>query len=429
MMMNMGTMNTWLNKGRAAAWAQAWLLAAAVALGLAWATGSVAQSAGAAAERNDIFTIRNVAVDVTAGSAAEARARAMQQGQLKAFDILMRRILAEEDWSRAPQVEAGALGNLVSSLEVSGERSSAVRYIATLTVQFHPPFVRELLKNNGLAFTQTMASSVLVVPFMQYLGADYLWQDDNPWRAAWQAHDLSNRLAAYTVAKGDAMDRLMAPPFEVLAGSANLLQRLAGRYETEQTVVAVLTLEPDLAGAGLVADVRLLSASGEELVLEDVAVAAADTEAGVEGAPAAPTADMLAPLVEAVVAARDSKWKAATLVRMDQGGDVTLLAPLKGLKNWTELQRRLDRVNLVQKVTLAQLSAQEARLEVRYIGTWDSLTVALEGAGLRLLEQGAAWALYLAEAAPKQAPRAAAPASATPQGDWVDVGEPAFEPR
>lgn len=365
------------------------LMALGAAVGLA--------TLASAAARGDIFMIRGVLVDVTAASAAEARTRALAQGQAQAFDALMRRLLAADDWPRAPRPDVATLNTLVDSLEVSGEKTSTVRYIATLAVRFHPQGVRSLLKNNGLAFTQTMAPSLLVVPYMQHLGADYLWQADNPWRAAWQAHDLANRLTPYVVAKGDAMDRLMAPPFEVQAAVPGVLTRLAGRYETDGALVAELVVEPDLAGESFLATVRLLGGEREEVVVEGEPLPAGEL-----------TVETLALLVERVAEYRDQAWKLATLVRLDQGGEVTLAAPLRGLNDWTELRHRLDRVNLVEAVTLRQLSIRQAEVVVRYVGAWESLRVALNGAGLRLVNDGGAWALYLAEAMPRAAEPVAA---------------------
>ncbi len=327
----------------------------------------------AEAQRPSVFAISNVEIDVTAADAASARTLAIAEGQRKAYEILMRRLLRPEDVSRAPVVDPATLNGLIDGIEVNNERASAVRYLATLSVRFDASTVRGLLKANGLAFTQTMASPVLVVPVMTMAGAEYLWQPDNPWRQAWAEHDLANRLAPYRLPDADATDRLLASPREVIDDDNTALNRLAARYDLERTLVVRLTLEPDLAGEGYKGEITLAGTAGFPDLRQSVTLPS-------EG----PTAENLGPAVERVVREIDDWWRGETLVRMDQGGELAVTAPLRSIADWAEVRRRLARVNLVEDMTIDRLTARQAAIVLHYVGEAEQLRLALRQASLVL---------------------------------------------
>src|SRR5512147_2871574 len=82
--------------------------------------------AAALAQSAELFEVRDVPVDVTAKSAADARDQAVLQGHRKAFDTLVGRLVSSEDAARLPKLSDDQLTDLVKSFEVEEEHVSDV---------------------------------------------------------------------------------------------------------------------------------------------------------------------------------------------------------------------------------------------------------------------------------------------------------------
>src|SRR6185437_14035085 len=108
----------------------------------------------------------DVTVDKTAASAAQAREIALAEAQVQAFDRLVRRLVAKDRQTAVPRQNAQSIARLVRGFEGDRERTSNVRYIATLRIRFDPNGVREVLRAANVPFAETRAKPILVVPVL-----------------------------------------------------------------------------------------------------------------------------------------------------------------------------------------------------------------------------------------------------------------------
>lgn len=357
----------------------------------------------------DIFTITGVKVDVTAQSASAARNQALAEGQRKAFDMLMRRLLRQEDKAALPPVDPVALNALIQGIEISNERSSSVRYLAELTVRFNGLRVQNYLRTRGVPFSQTAGRPVLVVPVMETAGLRLLWEEENAWRAAWDQHDLENRLLTFALPKGDTEDRYNLPVSQALDPESPAIARLASRYGVDRVITSVIEITRDFAGGGLKARLQVIGAGDNFTPITgefDLAAPAPDATAEEIPATEPPlpdgetvTPEMLAPLVEAVVASMDDQWKEQTLIRLDESGELELVVPLRTAADWPEVGRRLAQVTLVQGRDLRALRPGEAVILLKYVGTRERLALGLAQASLLLHERDGRDYLLLQEIA------------------------------
>ncbi len=97
-----------------------------------------------------VFTVRGIAVDVTAETAAAARETAHAEGHVKAMEKLLARLLPRDELALLRKLEAREVLAYVQDFQVEDERTSDVRYLANLTFRFKPEPIRELLRANGL---------------------------------------------------------------------------------------------------------------------------------------------------------------------------------------------------------------------------------------------------------------------------------------
>lgn len=331
-----------------------------------------------------MYLVRQVPVDATAETAEAARTVALARGQADAYTKLMRRITPPEFAAALPAPSPDLLAQLINGVQVFDERRSATRYLANLEVAFRPDAVRRLLRDRGIGFSETVAKPMLVLPVLRRAFTSVLYEDPNPWRAAWQAREDDGALVPVVVPLGDIADQRTVDARTALNGVGEALDRLADRYgagdvlvvearlsETDRDRLEVLV---DHHGpAGLQSDVRSYSRSGDEDMAAVLARAAAD-----------------------IHTTRIEAWKRRTLLRFEDRGRIVARAPLTGFRDWLTLQERLGRVNVIERVEVRQLAADEVWLTLHHFGDAEQLVVSLSQRDLDLDRTTGIWLLRLA---------------------------------
>jgi len=117
------------------------------------ATASVAQPAPPTSP----YIVTDVAVDVTADSAAKARDQAIAEAQRTGFKQLLEKINA--DPALGAKLSDNDLSTLVQNFEVKSEHASDVRYIGSFTVQFRPNAVRSYLDKKHAHYNDQPATA------------------------------------------------------------------------------------------------------------------------------------------------------------------------------------------------------------------------------------------------------------------------------
>lgn len=346
--------------------------------------------AGAA---EDVFTVRAVAVDVTADTAAAARTRALAEGQSAALRRLLSRLTLAADWSRLPAVGEGDVAALVQALEVDREKVLPTRYVAALNVRFRADAVRALLRDHGIAFSETVSKPVVVLPLYAAEGSVILWEEPNPWRAAWLAGpEGADRLVPLVVPIGDLTDIVAVRADTALAGDAEPLLALARRYEAGDVLIAQAS--PGTAGLDLT--LRRVMARGG-VVIDSVSLA---------GAPA----ELFAAAVAAVSDRLEEEWKQATVARGDAAGRLSARVALSSLDDWLTIRERLRRTPAVSAVELGALRTNDAQVILHFFGAPQQIVLAVEQQELSLEIVDGFWLLRRAET-PAPIGSAAAPDS------------------
>lgn len=341
---------------------RAWLLSLAV-LAMVCAVSPVrAQAAG------DAFAVRGVDVDVTAANPQAAKEQALAEGQERAFRTLLERLTQPADHARLPKVD-GTL--YVRDFSVDQERSSATRYIATLTVRFNPTAVRKLLQGEGIAYAEPRGRVLVVVPvYVPTGGRAVLWDDPNPWRDAWNALG-GGGLVPVAVPPGDLADVQTITAERALAGDVQAMQSMGARWRTSDVVVAVASPSP--GGKGL--DVSLIASPSAPKPFDSIAYPLTEGE------------NLDAVMLRAVQNINqnmDTVFKQPNLLAFDRVGSLSTLVPLAGLADWLNVRERLSQVPQVRRWELVSLSKAEAALVLHTVGEHDQVVAALQRAGLGL---------------------------------------------
>jgi hypothetical protein len=341
---------------------------------------ALAQTAGQSASPADPFTVARVPVDATADSAAAARPIAIADGERRAFGQLMRRLTLPEDADRLPRASEALLDQVIAGFEIGDERTSATRYIASITVQFRADAVRQLLQDNRLTYAETRSRPVLLVPVWQSPDGNRLWEADNPWRDAWLHRPETDGLVPLAVAPPDSSGN--APPLEQLLGSADTLKAFARQRGYDDVLVVSATLQQQAPGNVRVEIYPFHAGPSDFLERMDTYQSVGGTlEEALTGG-----AIEIARRVEA-------RWKRLTVVDPQKQGQLSAAASFSTLAEWTRLRGTLGALPVIRKIEVLRLSHRDAQVLIDYYGEPGQLAVALAQRDVQLEQRDGYWML------------------------------------
>jgi len=351
------------------------LRAAAVFL----ATLAVLLPGGPAAAKVDLYTVQGISVDESAPSAAEAKQAAMAEARATALDALLRRLTLRKDHERLPDPEPEVAAAAMRTVQVLEERQSPVRYIARVSVGFHPEPVRALLREAGIPFSEAVSGPVALFPVYDWGALRLLFEDANPWRAAWARRPAAND--PVPLALPAAGDSAMPAADNAADGDRARLLQAAARIGARRALVAhaVYRLEGQRTRPVLEVTLRRFGA-GEAAAAETLRV---------EGR-AGETVESLCARAAAEAAAQiQESWKRDNLVAAgapDEPFEAT--APLVGLASLIAMKEALAAAGGVRDVRLAELARSRATFRFRFAGGAERLRSVLERQGLTLERAG-----------------------------------------
>jgi hypothetical protein len=330
----------------------------------------------------DTFKVMDVRVDVTADTAAHARDQAILQAQRSAFTELAIRLGIE---GKAPQPDDATLANLVQGFEVQNERSSSIRYLGLMTVQFKPGPTRAFLGRTGAAYSETRSRPMLILPIIAFQGHDTLFEDKSLWRMAWDETPKQAGLVPLVLPLGDATDAALAGAPATLATRADALAALARKYQAAGGMVATLAMPQDPMDGK--------SAPTITLVRFDAAGKMGDT-ANLTLPPAGDEKALTADVAEGVKLAKteiEKAWRQATKALRGPASHLSVVAPVATLAAWNATKAHLGNVFGVSKVTLLGLARDAARIDLAYHGEIPALQTAMSNEGLSLDQTPDGW--------------------------------------
>jgi hypothetical protein len=347
-----------------------------------------------AADAPNLYVVRDIEVDVTAATAAEAREQALAEAERRAFQVMIDRLTLQRDRASAKRFADGEIASATRDFWVSREKVSPVRYLATLNYQFRPERVSALLRAKGIPFVATTAPKVLVVPV--------LWQGEkaapggaDPWLAAWSSL-VPEGLLPIVVDGGDAS----TPPEKLLAADEAVLAGLTARHGVADVLVVIAAPDskPDPGGA----DPTQAGAAGYSLPViakrrltfrpatqsEEVFVGTADET----------VQRLYARAAAAMLASLERDWKESRLAIVAEGevGVTAIDVAAADLKSWLTIRRRLEAIPSVRRVDVVMFSRTVVRVNLHHHGPADDLSARLTAAGFLVDPAPPVWTLSAA---------------------------------
>jgi hypothetical protein len=340
-------------------------------------------AAGAAHAAEKVYTVANYPIEAVAEDAVAAKQKAVADGQQAAFRSLLKRLMPVTAYPRAKQFASVKAVDLVEGVRVRSERNSATEYVGSYDFYFRPKSVRDLLRREGIPFTDEQAPAVTVIPVWQ-AAAKSSPKDQGAWVNSWRGLDLENTLTPVRIEPPRGDPAIVAA---VVRGDESAMRDLADQYKTERALVAVA--EPGAVAGRLVVTLAGRDAVDAFVLQRQYRVDAADPGYARE--------------LAAVVALRtlEGRWKATNTKGVTAtaapGGatDLLISVEFRGMSEWQDISRKLSATPGVEELDVAGLSARSARVTLRYAEGAQRLAEELAQRGLALRDSGGNWVLSL----------------------------------
>ncbi len=377
-----------------------------------------------AGRAQSVFTITGVAVDETAESVSAAQQRALIAGRRQALDRLWGRLVPVWAQANIPPLSNQQINELVQSVSFGREQTSDVRYLAVLSVDFKRDPVEQFLRVNQIPFAVARSKPVVVLPLFGQGETANLWEEPNPWRAAWARKPASDGLVEIITPLGDLADVSGLSSQQARAADLGALKSLARRYNAERVFITRAFVQeiprapagdaldgqnptaadpglgalpaagmaqqdpagpsaPDAVAAPTAPPLALTvvtsgylgneSPAGEELRLDSFRAAAGETREG-----------LMDRAVAKIAADIEEAWKGRNLLDFDQQNLLLARVALTRLSDLVTLRNKIDSIALVVRSQPRRLSRTEAILQIDFLGDSEQFTRTLAQSDLTL---------------------------------------------
>jgi hypothetical protein len=336
-------------------------------------------------EPDDPYTA-TVKVDATADNAAAARTLARHDGQQRALMEVIEHLTGSTDQTKLPKLDDKAIRGMVDSFEVADEKMSAVRYLANYTFHFRAAKVRQLLRSADIAVSSSPGKPVVVVPVFRDGDKSVLWDDPNPWREAWAQLPAASGPTRLSVPLGGLADVSAIDATQARSGDAEALTAVAQGNDADEALVAAATAQRQGDKfSGL--DVSLKRYRLGQLTNSQATSITIN--------PGESESDFMNRAVAAVAADIEHGVPPSS----NKEASLDAIVPIASLGDWVAMQQRLAAVPGIHKVDLLSLSRQQAKIEIKYVGSPDQLKSSLAEADLDLGGGDPEWRLSPSAAA------------------------------
>ncbi len=320
--------------------------------------------AGTALAQSPVYSVKDLPIDKTAGSAAEATNQGRAEARVLGAQRLIDRLTLPEDRAAARQpIDSATVARSYRSVQSQGEKSSSVaggiRATGLVTWSYRENEVRAYLDSVGVPYVDSQAGLALIVP----VAAGGV--DANQWAAQWA---------------GKSDDTVLTP---YIGSAGGWSQRPAWADVQEE-------LTRSRANHGVIAEAYQQGAQ-YYVRLIDMRTNIPNTDLGVAG----PFISLQSAQAGAV-AQMERAWKTASIVRGTGTSNLTLTAAFTDISEWARIRRSLETSRLVRDLNIESISTAGADITFAYTGRPDQLASDLRSKGVDLAGSDGNWQLRVA---------------------------------
>ena len=308
-----------------------------------------------------LFTVNNIAVDVTASTASLAREKAMTEVRERAIKMVFNRILMPQDIERIPTLSAKDIFEMVREVTILEERTSAVRYIARLTIAFDANSVKKLLSDAFIPFVVETSKPALMLPiYRQANRLPVLWEESNSWLKEWVKNYPQNVVVPLLLPYGELSDisTINANQAEQLNETA--LRAIASNYKTDIVYIASAVSYEGLEARVEVEITSFNTKTKQVFNFERPIIIFKSPEQNI--------ADILRQGVALTANEIENNWKEEKSVYFSIDSNMILVAKTGSLPELNSITKILENIPLVQKVNVQATTKDKAQFNLSFAG-------------------------------------------------------------
>lgn len=339
-----------------------------------------------------VYTLAKVKLDVTADNAVDAKNQALKEGPLQALRMIFKRFAPFRAYDRLETLTAVEADNVIEGFAVRNERNSSTRYLALLDYNFSRKRLQALLVKKGVPFFDRRSGKQVLMPvFSGYQDENNSSENEKSWWQAWRAIDLKHALTDTKLYKAKSSDHQKWQ--QIIDGNYDHYRELRQRYAVKELILV---------------DVRL-NEQKDKLTLR---IFGEDHQGFIDYSQEMPvehglkkTYEMAAIIAFGIV---EGRWRepqiAGDVVAVSTGsGDaadseasgrrlvdetIFMRVTFRGLRDWQQIRKRLQRIPGVQKMQVNSLSPRGADLRMNYPGGATHLQKQLASYGFAIDQNG-----------------------------------------
>jgi hypothetical protein len=322
----------------------------------------------------DPYKVRDLVIDRTATTAAEATKQGSDEAKLVAAQRLIERLTLPEDRAQAREpIDVAVVATRLSRNQETQEQTKTfqapggIRVTGVIAQNFVGKDVREYLDQRGVPFVDTQDAKALLVPSV---GAGV---DARQWGAQW----------TQTVSQG-GQNRVVGRSDDTVLTPYVALDEVWPRRPTFMDVQS----EIGAAGADHAIVAEAYSQGGIYVRLIDLRTNGG--ELGVVG----PFSD-LGSAKRGAITELERLWKVRSIIRTAGSTDIALTANFRDIAEWVKIRRSLETSRLIRNLNIESLSTVGADLRFAYSGRPDQLTSDLRAKGVDLRTADNGWVLQV----------------------------------
>ena len=333
------------------------------------------------------YKIGSVFVDHTAVSAELARAFALKKGRLTAYQRLIERIVPEKEMEKLPQISDEKIEELVSAVQIEDEKSSQIRYIASLSIIFSGKDVRRYLHGLGVGFAESFSKPLLVLPIYREGEKQLLWEAENPWRKAWELQDKTYSLVPLKIPAADIGFNRIITAQQAMEAEESKIEEVSRYFGTSG--IFLLSAEPV---ENFYKDEIML-----QLTIRRIRVGLSDyTEVrSIRAARNSSLGSILAQATKNVLRDLSEHWKRQNVIRFQDRGSISAMVYYDGLSQWVSIQKNLALIASIYQIEISYISQKKACIKIHFFGSPEQLGVSFAQQNLDLSREVENWGITI----------------------------------
>ncbi len=347
-----------------------------------WGTAPFAQAQGA----DSVFTVTGVHVEVEAADANTAKSKALQQARQDAFQILLKRLVAQSNAEQIKKLSSQPVQKWVQAVELRNERTTASKYSADVTVIFKSALVEAFLENQDVSYTTAASAPFLVIPVYNRGDQWLLLQEDSLWLSVW-------RKIQDTKSYGLVPIKVPLPSVQIQTSdivpepNRDRLLQLAAQHGVAQVLLVKASLDVYNSAAGTVTRVKMIA--------ENISptIQSAPVKLEYEAPPNTNLADVFGMAAQNLLSAIEENWKEKAAANLGDVKTVDVMVQVPDLGNFVNLWQRLQAMDEMRKIHLRAMTKDVAQLSLDVSDNTGDLAALFQRYNFALTQGAQIWLL------------------------------------